>query len=84
VPDKSKVIRAQGVSGIAESGRVYLPEVAAWLIDFETQVAAFPMAPHDDDVDSMTQALQYLANWTATAQAASSRSWSEIGKSGEL
>jgi predicted phage terminase large subunit-like protein len=83
-PDKSKVIRAQGVSGMVESGRVYLPEIASWLIDFETQVAAFPMAPHDDDVDSMTQALQYLAQWTATARAANNKAWNEIGKSGEL
>ena len=68
VPDKSKVIRAQGVSGLVESGRVYLPEFAPWLIDYEAEIAAFPNAPHDDDVDSTTQALKFLSERTRPVQ----------------
>lgn len=65
LPVKSKVIRAQGVSGLVEAGRVFLPEKASWLIDFESQVSSFPLGPHDDDVDSMTQALQFLSEKVA-------------------
>jgi predicted phage terminase large subunit-like protein len=62
---ESKVSRAQGVSGLVESGRVYLPEFAPWLIDYESEIAAFPNAPHDDDVDSTTQALKFLSEKTS-------------------
>lgn len=84
VPDKSKVIRAQGVSGMVEAGRAFLPEQASWLIDFESQVAAFPQAPHDDDVDSMTQALQYLSVWQRNREFSSDAAWSSITSTGAL
>ncbi|MCK9492696.1 MAG: phage terminase large subunit, partial [Sulfurimonas sp.] len=58
---ESKIARAQGVSGLIESGRVCLPESAPWLVDYESEIAAFPNAPHDDDVDSTTQALKFLS-----------------------
>lgn len=84
VPDKSKTIRAQGVSGMVETGRAFLPEQASWLIDFESQVAAFPQAPHDDDVDSMTQALQYLSVWQRNREFSSDAAWSSITSTGAL
>lgn len=56
----SKIFRAQSVAPTIESGCVYLPEYAAWLYELETQIAQFPAAAHDDDVDAMTQALGYL------------------------
>lgn len=59
-PVKSKAIRAQGVSGTVEAGRVHIPSVASWLVDFESEVEAFPVGAHDDQVDCMTQALRYL------------------------
>jgi predicted phage terminase large subunit-like protein len=83
-PDKSKVIRAQGVSGMVEAGRVYLPEKAPWLIDFESQIASFPQAPHDDDVDSMTQALQHLSVWQRNREFANDDAWSGIPSTGAL
>jgi predicted phage terminase large subunit-like protein len=58
---ESKIARAQGVSGLIESGRVCLPESAPWLVDYESEIAAFPNAPHDDDVDSTTQALKFIS-----------------------
>lgn len=59
--DTDKVTRAFAVTPIIESGRVYLPEGAPWLADYIGSLAAFPNASHDDDVDSTTQALNYLA-----------------------
>ena len=39
---------------------MFLPAGAAWLGDFEDEMAAFPNGAHDDTVDSVTQALNYL------------------------
>ena len=47
------------VSARIEAGSVHLPERAPWLQDFETEVLQFPRGRHDDQVDSMSQFL----NW---------------------
>ncbi|MFQ5674203.1 MAG: phage terminase large subunit [Nitrospinales bacterium] len=57
-PQGDKVIRTNAVSSLFEARRVYLPESASWLIDYETELITFPNAAHDDQVDSTTQ---YLA-----------------------
>jgi predicted phage terminase large subunit-like protein len=59
-PMGDKVARASAVSPLAESGRVFIPESAPWLTDFVDEVSAFPAAPHDDQVDALTQGLNYL------------------------
>jgi len=59
-PLGDKVARAHAVSPLVESGRVFLPDQASWLRDFLDEVTSFPAAPHDDQVDAMTQALNYL------------------------
>ena len=38
-------------------GLVFLPERAAWLADFEAELFAFPGSRHDDQCDSVSQAL---------------------------
>ena len=58
--DSDKVSRAYAITPLIESGRVYLPEKAYWLLDYIHSLATFPNAAHDDDVDSTTQALNYL------------------------
>jgi predicted phage terminase large subunit-like protein len=58
--DADKLSRAQSVTPLIEAGRVFLPEGAPWLNDFVDELAAFPRATHDDCVDSLTQALNYL------------------------
>lgn len=64
-----KVVRANAVSSIVESGRVYLPEKAEWLPDFLIEAGNFPNGAHDDQVDSVTQALEYLrGDTTATLE----------------
>ena len=58
--DRDKKSRAHAVTGLIQAGRVYLPERAPWAADFLDEVCAFDQGSHDDQVDSMTQALNYL------------------------
>jgi hypothetical protein len=44
-------------SGKFESGRVYFPHQASWLPELEAELFAFPGSRHDDQVDSISQAL---------------------------
>ena len=62
VPDGSKEARAAAVSGLVESGSVYLPDPRRepWMADFIDECAAFPNAAHDDQVDAMSQGLRRL------------------------
>jgi predicted phage terminase large subunit-like protein len=56
-PQESKKIRASVQAEKFESGRVFLPEKAPWLADFEAELFAFPRVRHDDQVDSLVQIL---------------------------
>jgi predicted phage terminase large subunit-like protein len=58
-PEGSKEARAQAVTPICESGNVYLPHplLHDWVNDIIEQCAKFPKVTHDDDVDSLSQAL---------------------------
>jgi predicted phage terminase large subunit-like protein len=58
--DTDKVTRAQAVTPLIESGKVFVPSGASWLADFLDELATFPAGVHDDCVDSVTQALNYL------------------------
>jgi predicted phage terminase large subunit-like protein len=61
VPAKgSKEARLANVSGMIESGNVYLPEEAPWLDDFLYDATTFPNATNDDEVDTMTLALNHF------------------------
>ena len=55
-----KVTRFAGVSAMIEAGKVVLPEQAPWLADFENEILRFPNASHDDQVDALTQYLDWL------------------------
>jgi predicted phage terminase large subunit-like protein len=61
-PEGGKMARAQAVSPQVEARNVHLPDplIAPWVGDFVEETAAFPNAPHDDQVDTMTQALLRL------------------------
>jgi predicted phage terminase large subunit-like protein len=59
-PEADKVTRMSVESPTIESGRVWLPESAPWLFDFESEISGFPNASHDDIVDSTSQALRWL------------------------
>lgn len=56
-PDGDKVARANAVSGLVESGNVYLPKYADFTDEFIEEHASFPHGVNDDLVDSMTQFL---------------------------
>ena len=46
-------------SGKFESAKVLLPNKAPWLADLETELFTFPHGRHDDQVNSISQALSY-------------------------
>lgn len=59
-PRGGKVSRVNAISAAIESGHVFLPMGAPWVEPFIDQFSAFPNGPHDDQVDSASQALTYL------------------------
>ena len=59
-PQGSKTERAGAVMAMIEAGRVLLPKEALWLDDFMAEVLAFPSGRNDDQVDSMTQFLNWM------------------------
>jgi predicted phage terminase large subunit-like protein len=58
-PENSKEARMSAQSGKLESGLVFLPAKAEWLPDLEAELFAFPGGKHDDQVDSISQALAH-------------------------
>lgn len=58
-PNTSKEARASVQASKFEGGRVYFPDSAPWLEELEGELFAFPGGRHDDQVDSVTQALAY-------------------------
>jgi predicted phage terminase large subunit-like protein len=54
-----------------EAGRVLLPKGAAFLPELEAELLTFPQSRHDDQVDSISQALNYdLYDYTTAMMAA--------------
>ena len=58
-PERDKKTRVSVESAKFEAGQVYFPERAPWLADLEAELFAFPQARHDDQVDSISQALAH-------------------------
>ena len=56
-PERDKVSRMAVASAKIEAGQVLLPRRAPWLAEFEAELFAFPAARHDDQCDSVSQAL---------------------------
>jgi predicted phage terminase large subunit-like protein len=65
-PEHDKKIRMAIQSGKFENGQVFFPKEAPWLADLEAELFAFPRGRHDDQVDSLSQALAYKSpsGWT--------------------
>jgi predicted phage terminase large subunit-like protein len=57
-PKGDKVTRMSVASAKFEDGRVFLPDRASWLADLEAELFVFPGSPHDDQCDSISQALE--------------------------
>ena len=56
----NKVIRFDAVAPLFEAGKVFLPEDAHWLAEYEYQITNFPSTEHDDMVDSTSQFLKWV------------------------
>ncbi|MER9592243.1 phage terminase large subunit [Mesorhizobium australicum] len=63
-----KESRLSRVAAMIENGNVNLPKVAHWRDDFLLEVLAFPHGKHDDQVDSMTQALIWMKDDKPTGE----------------
>ena len=59
LPESDKLTRMSAQSGKIEAGRLYLPEKASWLVDYESELCNFPFGQFDDQVDATSQYLKY-------------------------
>ena len=64
-PEGDKKTRLSGVSYMIEAGQLILPNKAPWLAEFQSELLAFPNARFDDQVDALSQ----LLNWVRRRQA---------------
>ncbi len=58
--DRDKQARAEAVTPMFEAGRVFFPAEAPWRSTLEDELASFPAGAQDDQVDSITMALNCL------------------------
>lgn len=59
-PHESKEARASAVTPFIEAHNVFLPSFLPFAAELVEEAAAFPTGAHDDQVDSMTQALNRI------------------------
>jgi predicted phage terminase large subunit-like protein len=59
-PEIDKVTRMSAQSAKIEAGHVFLPRRAEWLDDFRAELLQFPYGRYDDQVDSMSQFLNWI------------------------
>ena len=59
---KDKITRLASVSPYFESGNIFLPTEANWLVAYENELFSFPFCEHDDQVDSTSQFLEWYKN----------------------
>lgn len=59
-PQGDKVYRANCASFHIKSGKVLLRNDAPWLDDFKAEINAFPYGKHDDQVDALSQLINYV------------------------
>jgi len=57
-----KIMRLHTQTAVFENGRVLLPKEAPWLAEYINELTGFPGSRYADQVDSTTQALDYLQN----------------------
>lgn len=66
-PEGDKVTRAVSSTLLMEAGRMWIPMRAPWLLDFENELTSFPTkGVHDDQVDSVSQFLDWLRSFPLT------------------
>jgi len=62
VPKMEKLLRVQAATSQLERGEVLVSATAAWRGDFLTEICAYPQSKNDDQVDCITQYLNWLPN----------------------
>ena len=67
-PRFDKLARMLAQSARFEAGQVFVPQDAPWLAGWMSELLAFPTGRHDDQVDSTSQALDYLAQHSFARQ----------------
>jgi predicted phage terminase large subunit-like protein len=66
-------MRLYAQSAAFENGRVLLPKTAPWLAEYVRELTTFPGTKYDDQVDSTTQALDYMSKNNSLAV------WAKLG-----
>lgn len=61
-PGMEKVMRMHSVSSTIEGGFVHIPPQASWLAQYMHEMAVFPNGKYDDQVNSTSQALDWVKN----------------------
>jgi predicted phage terminase large subunit-like protein len=56
-----KIVRLEAQTAQFAGGMVHFPKNAPWLDDLEAELLGFPGMPHDDQVDSVSQALAFIS-----------------------
>jgi predicted phage terminase large subunit-like protein len=70
-PEGDKVVRMEAQCARFESDQVYLLKDAPWLGDFLNEILAFPNARHDDQIDSVSQFLNWAEGYWSRRQTVS-------------
>ena len=60
LPKGDKVVRFANITPMIESGLVFLPDQAPWRDDYLHELCGFPATRNDDQIDSTSQALQWI------------------------
>jgi predicted phage terminase large subunit-like protein len=61
-PEGEKALRMHRHTARIEAGSVFVPRQAGWLDKFRAELLAFPLGRHDDQVDALSQGLEYAFN----------------------
>jgi predicted phage terminase large subunit-like protein len=71
-PERDKKTRMSIASAKFEARQVHFPERASWLQELEAELISFPGSRRDDQIDSISQALNHdkspLWTWTKLGQ----------------
>ena len=62
-PEGEKIVRMEAQSARFEAGQVHLPKEATWLSELLHEILAFPKARHDDQIDSVSQFLNWVEGY---------------------
>jgi predicted phage terminase large subunit-like protein len=61
-PLQDKITRLEAQTARLETGRYLLPNQAPWLDELRRELLAFPMGKHKDQVDALTQFVEWAAS----------------------